>query len=66
MAKKRTENDIYIPQMQYLAYGLEVDKDTCLKYLRTFGTPNQMTLEEVKAHQIIREKKQSKRSKKSA
>lgn len=57
MANKREPDPVRIPPMKCLAYGIEVDQETYCKYLSTFGTPNQMTLEEVKAHEIVREKK---------
>ena len=62
---KREPDPIRIPPMRNLAYGIEVDEETFRKYLSTFGTPNQMTLEEVKAHEIVREK-HGKHSKKKA
>ena len=62
---KREPDPIRIPPMRNLAYGVEVDEETFRKYLSTFGTPNQMTLEEVKAHEIIHEKP-GKHSKKKA
>ena len=62
---KREPDPIRIPPMRNLAYGIEVDEETFRKYLSTFGTPNQMTLEEVKAHEIIHEKT-GKHSKKKA
>ena len=62
---KREPDPIRIPPMRNLAYGIEVDEETFRKYLSTFGTPNQMTLEEVKAHEIVREKR-GKHSKKKA
>lgn len=62
MAKKREPDPIRIPPMKCLAYGIEVDQETFSKYLSTFGTPNQMTLEEVKAHEIIHEKKGKKKT----
>lgn len=62
MAKKREPDPIHIPPMKCLAYGIEVDQETFYKYLSTFGTPNQMTLEEVKAHEIIHEKKGQKKT----
>ena len=62
MAKKREPDPVRIPPMKCLAYGIEVDQETFYKYLSTFGTPNQMTLEEVKAHEIVREKKGKKKA----
>lgn len=62
MAKKREPDPIRIPPMKCLAYGIEVDQETFYKYLSTFGTPNQMTLEEVKAHEIVHEKKGKKKA----
>ena len=62
---KREPDPIRIPPMRNLAYGIEVDEETFRKYLSTFGTPNQMTFEEVKAHEIIHEKT-GKHSKKKA
>ena len=65
MANKREPDPVRIPPMKCLAYGIEVDQETFYKYLSTFGTPNQMTLEEVKAHEIVREKKGKKKAKDS-
>ena len=62
MTKKREPDPVRIPPMKCLAYGIEVDQETFYKYLSTFGTPNQMTLEEVKAHEIVREKKGKKKA----
>ena len=61
---KREPDPVRIPPMKNLAYGIEVDQETFYKYLSTFGTPNQMTFEEVKAHEIIREKKGKKKAEK--
>ena len=65
MNKKREPDPVRIPPMKCLAYGIEVDQETYRKYLSTFGTPNQMTLEEVKAHEIVHEKKGKKKAKDS-
>ena len=51
---KREPDPIKIPKLQYSVYGYAVDKETYLKHLSTFGTPNQMTLEEVKKHEIVK------------
>ena len=66
MTKKREPDPVRIPPMKCLAYGIEVDQETFYKYLSTFGTPNQMTLEEVKAHEIVREKKGKKKKAKDS
>ena len=66
MTKKREPDPVRIPPMKCLAYGIEVDQETYRKYLSTFGTPNQMTLEEVKAHEIVREKKGKKKKAKDS
>ncbi len=62
MTKKREPDPVRIPPMKCLAYGIEVDQETFYKYLSTFGTPNQMTPEEVKAHEIVCEKKGKKKA----
>lgn len=57
---KREADPTLIPQMQYNVYGMHVDKETYLKHMSTFGTPAQMTFEEIKKHEIIDEPKRKK------
>ena len=59
MAKREADPTI-IPVMQYNVYGIRVDKKTFLEHMSTFGTKSQMTLEEVKKHEITDEPKRKK------